>query len=123
MASWLRAFVSAPLFLASVVPAPAAAQSALRPRRHGPSSVPVTASFTGLGQLPGQLDSTATAVSADGSVVVGFSESPGQEAFRWEDGAGKASWNPRCEINARYSMGWATGMGDRRPDIEDRGEA
>ncbi len=39
----------------------------------------------------------------------------GIDAFRWRDGrdgAGTAStsFNPRSEINARYSMGWATGM-------------
>jgi hypothetical protein len=24
----------------------------------------------------------------------------------------------RCEINARYSMGWAIGMGEMRPDLD-----
>jgi hypothetical protein len=42
----------------------------------------------------------------------------GIDAFRWRDEHGKQHWNPRCEINARYSMGWAIGMGDARPDLE-----
>ncbi len=41
----------------------------------------------------------------------------GVDAFRWMDTAGKARFNARCEINARYSMGWATGMGEARPDL------
>ena len=46
------------------------------------------ASFSGLGDLPGgSFSSNATAVSADGSVVVGSSRSSnGLEAFRWEAG-------------------------------------
>jgi hypothetical protein len=36
----------------------------------------------------------------------------GIDAFRHEHG-----FCPRCEINARYSMGWAIGMGDLRPDL------
>ncbi len=42
----------------------------------------------------------------------------GVDAFRWRDPAGGLRFNPRCEINARYSMGWATGMGASRPDRE-----
>jgi hypothetical protein len=44
----------------------------------------------------------------------------GIDGFRWEDRAGAARFNPRSEINARYSMGWAVGMGSRRPDLEPR---
>ena len=49
------------------------------------------AAFTGLGFLPdGRLESHAHDVSADGSVVVGVSQSsneygPTNEAFRWTD--------------------------------------
>jgi hypothetical protein len=43
----------------------------------------------------------------------------GIDAFRWRDENGKPHWNPRCEINARYSMGWAIGMGHVRPDLEE----
>jgi hypothetical protein len=35
------------------------------------------------------------------------------DAFRWRGEGGRARFNPRCEINARYSMGWAIGMGAR----------
>lgn len=42
----------------------------------------------------------------------------GIDAFRWKDERGLRRWSPRCEINARYSMGWAVGMGDARPDLE-----
>ncbi len=43
----------------------------------------------------------------------------GVDAFRWTDAHGRQHFNARCEINARYSMGWAIGMGDRRPDLGD----
>jgi len=43
----------------------------------------------------------------------------GIDAFRWRDEHGKQQWNPRCEVNARYSMGWAIGMGNVRPDLEE----
>jgi hypothetical protein len=46
----------------------------------------------------------------------------GIDAFRWIDESGRARWNPRCEINARYSMGWPVGMGELRPDLEEEGE-
>jgi phosphoribosylaminoimidazole carboxylase (NCAIR synthetase) len=39
------------------------------------------------------------------------------DAFRWTDARGTSQFNPRSEINARYSMGWAAGMGDVRPDL------
>jgi probable HAF family extracellular repeat protein len=57
-------------------------------------SVPVTAtaaSFQGLGYLPGgkYLYSSPLDVSADGSVIVGESQSAnGMEAFRWTAAAG-----------------------------------
>jgi len=41
----------------------------------------------------------------------------GIDAFRWEDAGGEVRFNARCEINARYTMGWAAGMGDLRPDL------
>ena len=43
----------------------------------------------------------------------------GVDAFRWRDARGERCFQPRSEINARYSMGWAIGMGDRRPDLDD----
>ena len=36
----------------------------------------------------------------------------GLDAFRWRSPDGAVHFQPRCEINARYSMGWAVGMGD-----------
>jgi hypothetical protein len=45
----------------------------------------------------------------------------GVDAFRWRDEHGRLQFNPRCEINARYSMGWAVGMGDERPDRAEDG--
>jgi len=41
----------------------------------------------------------------------------GIDAFRWKLANGAPRFNARCEINARYSMGWAVGMGHRRPDL------
>ncbi|MFO0761627.1 MAG: hypothetical protein U0359_34615 [Byssovorax sp.] len=41
----------------------------------------------------------------------------GVDAFRWIDEHGRARFQPRSEINARYSMGWAVGMGELRPDL------
>ncbi len=41
----------------------------------------------------------------------------GIDAFRYEH-ANTRHFLARCEINARYTMGWASGMGDRRPDLE-----
>jgi hypothetical protein len=40
----------------------------------------------------------------------------GVDAFRFRE-AHALRFDPRCEINARYSMGWAVGMGARRPDL------
>jgi hypothetical protein len=51
--------------------------------------------------------------------VAGYFGPFGVDAFRWVDEAGRTRFNPRCEINARYSMGWAVGMGERRPDLEE----
>jgi hypothetical protein len=42
----------------------------------------------------------------------------GIDGFRFEDASGRLRFRPRCEINARYTMGWAVGMGDERPDLE-----
>jgi hypothetical protein len=40
----------------------------------------------------------------------------GVDAFRYRGARGALAFDPRCEINARYSMGWAVGMGAVRPD-------
>ncbi len=49
---------------------------------------------------------------------VGYFGPFGLDAFRWIDVDGARRWNPRGEINARYSMGWAVGMGAKRPDLD-----
>lgn len=53
------------------------------------TSFAVTPSFQGLGDLSGgDYQSVALGISANGSTVVGYSNSAsGQEAFRWEDGS------------------------------------
>jgi hypothetical protein len=39
----------------------------------------------------------------------------GLDAFRWRAPDERLRFQPRSEVNARYSMGWATGMGAFRP--------
>jgi hypothetical protein len=41
----------------------------------------------------------------------------GVDAYRHVLGSGAMGFNARSEINARYSMGWAVGMGELRPDL------
>ena len=43
----------------------------------------------------------------------GFFGPFGIDAFTWIDNAGRKRLLPRCEINARFSMGWAIGMGPK----------
>jgi hypothetical protein len=62
---------------------------------------------------------TAAAETAAALVRSGYFGPFGIDAFRYRDGHGTLLFNPRCEINARYSMGWAIGMGAVRPDLED----
>ena len=64
---------------------------------------------------------TATVEAAEALAAAGYFGPFGVDAFRWRDAGGTLHFNPRCEINARYSMGWAVGMGTRRPDLEDDG--
>lgn len=42
----------------------------------------------------------------------------GVDAFRYR-ARGRDQFQPRCEVNARFTMGFAVGMGERRPDRED----
>jgi hypothetical protein len=56
--------------------------------------------------------------SAEALRGLGYFGPFGIDAFRWRDAHGALRFNPRCEINARYSMGWAVGMGPHRPDLE-----
>lgn len=56
---------------------------------------PYTAEFTGLGMLPGMVESTASAISNDGTTIVGSSApnigSLGRVAFRWRQDSGMLS--------------------------------
>ena len=61
--------------------------------------------------LKREAESTATALH-----LAGYFGPFGIDAFRWRDADGALRFQPRCELNARYSMGWAIGMGDARPD-------
>lgn len=54
--------------------------------------------------------------AAEALAQAGYFGPFGVDAFRYRDARGTVRFEPRCEINARYSMGWAVGMGDRRPD-------
>ncbi|HEX7602882.1 MAG TPA: hypothetical protein VF316_14800 [Polyangiaceae bacterium] len=59
--------------------------------------------------------------SAEALRVAGYFGPFGIDAFTWEDQDGAVHLHRRSEINARYSMGWAIGMGDARPDLEESG--
>lgn len=50
---------------------------------------------------------------------VGYFGPFGIDGFRYALPDGSVHFCPRCEINARYTMGWAIGMGDLRPDLTD----
>lgn len=58
--------------------------------------------------------------SARALLLAGYHGPFGVDAFRYRDERGEPRFEPRCEINARYSMGWSVGMGDRRPDLARR---
>jgi hypothetical protein len=54
---------------------------------------------------------------ADALIDAGYFGPFGIDAYQWREGA-SVRLNARSEINARYSMGWATGMQGRRVDLE-----
>jgi len=54
---------------------------------------------------------------ADALRSVGYHGPFNLDAFRYVTQDGPA-FNARCEINARYTMGWAIGMNGSRPDLE-----
>jgi hypothetical protein len=68
---------------------------------------------------PGEIEALFAEARATASALraAGYFGPFGIDAFRWRDGGGER-FNPRVEINARYSMGWAVGMGALRPDLE-----
>jgi hypothetical protein len=69
---------------------------------------------------PGERDALLAAAreTAEALHVAGYFGPFGVDAFRYRDAAGGIRWNPRCEVNARYSMGWQIGMSTRRPDLD-----
>jgi hypothetical protein len=69
---------------------------------------------------PSERDALFAAAShaATALAAAGYFGPFGVDAFRYRI-AGETLFNPRCEINARYSMGWAIGMGPSRPDLDD----
>ena len=42
----------------------------------------------------------------------------GIDAFRYKDVSGNEAFCALSEVNARYTMGWAKGMGSKRPDLD-----
>ncbi len=58
------------------------------------------------------------AASAAALHAVGYFGPFGVDGFRYRGRAGDERLNLRCEVNARYTMGWAVGMAGRRPDLE-----
>lgn len=55
--------------------------------------------------------------TARGLSEAGYHGPFGVDAFVWRDDAGARRLQPRSEVNARYSMGWAVGMAATRPDL------
>jgi hypothetical protein len=56
-----------------------------------------------------ELEQSARA-TAQALTRVGYFGPFGLDAFRWRAPDGATHFQPRCELNARYSMGWAIGM-------------
>ena len=65
-------------------------------------------------------DDARAALESEGARVAGALAGAGYfgpfgvDAYLWRDAAGAQHFNPRGEINARYTMAWALGMGERR---------
>ncbi len=57
-----------------------------------------------LGALERETRAAASALAA-----AGYTGPFGVDAYRWRDASGAVHFNPRSEINARYSMGYAVG--------------
>lgn len=43
----------------------------------------------------------------------------GIDAYRFRHPSGETVWQWQSDVNARYTMGWALGMGEKRPDLDD----
>ena len=65
----------------------------------------------------------AATEAARALIDAGYFGAFGVDAYRWRDARGATHFNPRSEITARYSMGWAVGMNGRRPDRNGDGPA
>ena len=63
------------------------------------------------GALEDEAERTARALAA-----IGYFGPFGVDAFRYVEGE-NTRFCARCEVNARYTMGWAIGMGTSRPDV------
>ncbi len=55
--------------------------------------------------------------TAEALLAAGYFGPFGIDAFRWHGPGGQPRFHPRCDVNARYTMGWAVGMGAARPDL------
>jgi hypothetical protein len=60
---------------------------------------------------PTEESSLRTAAERTGAALhaAGYFGPFGLDAFRWRDAGGAVHFQPRSELNARYSMGWALG--------------
>jgi hypothetical protein len=72
-----------------------------------------------VGMSPDEITSLRSSAIAAGEALAraGYFGPFGVDAFRWKHGD-TVLFNARSEINARYSMGWATGMAMRRVDLD-----
>ncbi len=57
--------------------------------------------------------------TAAGLRTAGYFGPFGVDGYVWSD-EGTRRLQPRSDVNARYSMGWAVGMGEARPDLAAR---
>lgn len=56
--------------------------------------------------------------TAEALVAAGYHGPFNLDAYVYFDDERRLCMQPRSEVNARYSMGWAVGMGRTRPDLE-----
>lgn len=63
--------------------------------------------------------STAALRAGEALAREGYAGPFGVDAFRYRH-AGEARFRAPSEVNARYTMGWVTGMAGARPDLDER---
>ena len=61
--------------------------------------------------------------TAEALIDAGYFGPFGIDAFRWRAPDGSRRFQPRCEINARYSMGWSTGFASHQGEAQARAGA